>query len=251
MLSNYKQITKFFGIYNHFSTTPKQLKNVAVIFHGCGVFDGTECTEGVSTLIALGARGITFQVFAPNKNQAHVLNHLTGEEINQERNVMVESARIARGQVKDLKDLKASDYDAVFVPGGFGAAKNLCDFGFKGADMSVDPGVEAVLRDFHQNKKPVALACISPIIAAKVFGSQGVTLTLGNKGDGWPYQGSIDAAQGMGANVELKNIEGVSVDKKNLVFSAPAFMKDTFNFYEVYQSIDNLVGTVNDTIKSL
>ena len=143
-------------------------------------------------MIAFGKNKVNFQCFAPNKEQTEVINHLKGEPQNEKRNVLVEAARIARGNIKDLKELNHSEFDAVFFPGGFGAAKNLSDFASKGAELTVDPEVERVLRDFHANRKPIGLACISPVLAAKVFGkSDKVKLTVGNKGEGWPYQGTI------------------------------------------------------------
>ena len=112
---------------------------------------------------------------------------------------MEESARISRGNCKDLKTLSAANYDALVIPGGFGAAKNLSDFGFKGADMKVDEDIEKIMKDFSEKKKVIGLTCISPIIAAKVFGKDGVKLTLGGRGDSWPYNGAIDAAGSFGA----------------------------------------------------
>lgn len=155
----------------------------AVVLAGCGVYDGSEITEAVSMLIALSTHGAKYQVFAPNVDQAHVVNHTNGSEMSEKRNVLVESARIARGDVKDLATINSSDFDALLFPGGFGAAKNLSDFGFKGGDMTVNPDVEKALKSFHQSSKVIGLACISPIIAARVFGTKfggpGVTLTLG------------------------------------------------------------------------
>ena len=171
----------------------------AVVFHGSGVYDGTETTEAVSLLIGLSRLGAEYQVFAPNRDQAHVVNHLTGEEEANARNVMQESARIARGDVKDLNDLSAGDYDALIIPGGFGAAKNLCSFGFEGADMSVQADIEKALKDFKKADKVIGLTCIAPIIAAKVFGNMGVKMTLGGRADNFPYAGSIDAASSFGA----------------------------------------------------
>ena len=114
---------------------------------------------------------------------------------------MEESARIARGDVKDMTDLVATSYDTLIIPGGFGAAKNLCTFGFDGADMIVDPEVERILREFQSAGKVIGLTCISPIIAAKVFGSEGVKLTLGGRGPNFPHAGSIDAAVSFGAEM--------------------------------------------------
>ena len=121
----------------------------AVIFHGNGVYDGTETTEAVSLLVGLSRIGAQVQVFAPDRPQAHVVNHTTGEEQANPRNILEESARIARGNIKALSELKASDYDALLIPGGFGAAKNLSTFGFAGAEMEVHEDVEHTLRDFH------------------------------------------------------------------------------------------------------
>lgn len=151
-------------------TTTRRDFRAAVVFHGCGVYDGTEITESVALLVGLSRIGAEYQIYAPNRDQAHVVNHLTGEEEANPRNVMSESARIARGNVKDLKDLRASGYDALIIPGGFGAAKNLCSFGFDGANMKVQPDIEKVFKDFRSSNKIIGLTCIAPIIAAKVFG---------------------------------------------------------------------------------
>ena len=140
-------------------------------------YDGTEIHEASACLAALSRGGADPVVFAPDAAQAHVVDHQTGQEMDQSRNVLNESARIARCAVKPLSELNANDVEAVVVPGGFGAAKNLSDFGFKGAEMTVNGEVEKVLKEFHQAGKPIALCCIAPIIAAKVFGSQGVKVS--------------------------------------------------------------------------
>ena len=144
---------------------------------------------------------------------------------------MEESARIARGAVSDLATLDHANFDALFIPGGFGAAKNLCDFGFKGADMTVSPQVEKILKDFHNAQKYIAMCCISPILASKVFGKNsggpGVKLTLGSRGDAWPYNGSIDAATSFGNELVDMDINAICVDETNRVVTAPAYMKGT------------------------
>ena len=114
-------------------------KKIAVILSGCGVYDGAEVHESVITLLRLDQRGAQVQCFAPDIPQLHVVNHLTGEEMPESRNVLVESARIARGEVKDIKQANAEEFDALIVPGGFGAAKNLSAFDVKGAECSVNP----------------------------------------------------------------------------------------------------------------
>lgn len=177
----------------------------------------------------------------------HVVNHLNGEEQPAPRNVLEESARIARGNVKSLDNLKAADFDALFIPGGFGAAKNLSDFGVKGADMAVKDDVASVMKEFHAAQKYMGLCCISPILAAKVFGKnsggQGAKLTLGSKGgeDAWPYQGSIDAASSFGNDMVEVEIDGAVHDEKNKIITAPAYMKGTATPAEIYDNVKKMV----------
>ena len=157
-------------------------KKIAVILSGCGVYDGAEIHESVITLLRLDQRGAQVECFAPDVAQLHVINHLTGEEMPESRNVLVESARIARGAVKDIGQANAADFDALIVPGGFGAAKNLSNFAVEGAGCSINPQVLALAEAFAEAGKPVGLICISPALAAKIYGP-GVTCTIGNDAD--------------------------------------------------------------------
>ncbi len=208
-------------------------------------YDGTEIHEAAACLAALTRGGATPVFYAPHQNQAHVLNHQTGEEISTPRNVLIESARIARGEVKPLTELKPDSAEALVIPGGFGAAKNLSDFGFKGADMSVDPEVERVLKDFKAAGKPMALCCIAPILAAKVFGPQGISLTLGKSGPDnlWPYNGSIAAATSFGAQVVEKEVSEVHVDENLKVVTSPAFMYNG-QFHEIQDGVSKMIATL-------
>ena len=161
---------------------------------------------------------------------------------------MEESARISRGNCKDLNTLKATDFDALLIPGGFGAAKNLSDFGFKGADMTVDKEFEEILRDFKAQKKVIGLTCISPIVAAKVFGKDGIKLTLGGKGDEWPYAGSIDAASSFGAICEEVGVDGITTDWTNDIVSTPAYMKGDAKPHEVFDGIQKFIRRVSSLV---
>ena len=221
----------------------------AVVFHGCGVYDGTETTEAVAMLCELSRLGAEVQVFAPNRNQAHVVNHLTGDEQNQTRNLMEESARISRGDCKDLNTLEVSNFDALLIPGGFGAAKNLSDFGFKGAEMKVDEDVERIMQEFHTKKKVIGLTCISPILAAKVFGPDGVKLTLGGKGENWPYAGSLDAAQSFGAKIEEMNVDQVCTDWSHEIITTPAYMQGNAKPHEVLHGVQKFVRKVHTVVQ--
>jgi len=227
----------------------------AVLLHGCGVYDGTEVTEGNALLVALSKQKAQVQCFAPDRDQMHVVNHLTGEEETNPRNVMAESARIARGNVKPLDELKSGDFDALFIPGGFGAAKNLSDFGVKGGDMAVKDDVVGVVKDFHAAQKYMGLCCIAPVIAAKVLGTAsggpGTTLTMGGKGSEaeWPHQGAIDAAASFGNSMVETDVDGVVVDAANRIVTAPAYMKGTASSAEVYDSVKQMVDTVSQHLR--
>jgi enhancing lycopene biosynthesis protein 2 len=193
-------------------------KNVLMILSGCGVYDGSEIHETVISLLVLAQAGATVTCAAPNKEQMHVVNHATGEVMDESRNVMVESARISRGNIQDLKDIDASEYDAVFLPGGFGAAKNLCTFATEGSDCSIDDDVATVLNAFHRAGKPIGAVCISPAVVVKALGS--VSVTIGSD------PGTIDALTAMGASHVAHSVDECHIDEKNKVITAPAYMLD-------------------------
>jgi len=217
----------------------------AVILSGCGVFDGSEIHESVSLLIHLSRAGVEYDCFAPNINQAHVINHLTQKPVETEmRNVLVESARIARGAIRPLEVIVTGDYDAAFFPGGFGAAKNLCDFASKGAECSVQPEVEKVIRAFHLEGKPIGLCCIAPVLAARVLGrhatgpgGSGVRVTIGND------PGTAEAIEAMGAVHVDKRVTEACVDVAHRVVTAPAYMYEA-PVHEVYEGIGAMVENV-------
>ncbi|MFI8374697.1 isoprenoid biosynthesis glyoxalase ElbB [Pseudomonas helleri] len=192
-------------------------KKVAVILSGCGVYDGAEIHETVITLLRLDQRGAKVQCFAPNIAQHHVINHLTGEEMPESRNVLVESARIARGDIKDISEANVEDFDALIVPGGFGAAKNLSDFAFKGTECAVQPDVLALAEAFAEAGKPIGLMCISPAIAAKIYGP-GVVCTIGKDAD------TAAAVSKMGGEHHECDVSEIVEDKARKLVSTPAYM---------------------------
>ncbi|MFJ3074300.1 MULTISPECIES: isoprenoid biosynthesis glyoxalase ElbB [Pseudomonas] len=192
-------------------------KKVAVILSGCGVYDGAEIHESVITLLRLDQRGAQVQCFAPNIAQMHVIDHLTGEEMPESRNVLVESARIARGEVKDIREAKAEDFDALIVPGGFGAAKNLSSFAVDGPECSVNPDVLALAEAFAEACKPVGLICISPALAAKIYGP-GVVCTIGNDA------GTAGAMVKMGATHQECDVHDIVEDTQRKLVTTPAYM---------------------------
>jgi len=208
-------------------------KKVAVILSGCGVYDGAEIHESVITLLRLDQRGAQAQCFAPNIAQMHVINHLTGEEMPESRNVLVESARIARGEVKDIREANVEDFDALIVPGGFGAAKNLSDFAVKGAECTVQPDVLALAEAFAEASKPVGLMCISPAMAAKIYGP-GVICTIGNDAD------TATVVNKMGATHQECDVSDIVEDKARKLVSTPAYM--------LAQSISEAASGINKMV---
>ena len=208
-------------------------KKVAVILSGCGVYDGAEIYESVITLLRLDQRGAQVQCFAPNIAQLHVINHLTGEEMPESRNVLVESARIARGNVKDLREADVEDFDALIVPGGFGTAKNLSNFAIEVAGCTVQPQVLALAEAFAEAGKPVGLICISPALAAKIYGP-GVTCTIGNDAD------TAAAMNKMGANHEDCAVTDIIEDKARKLVTTPAYM--------LAQSISEAASGINKLV---
>ena len=193
-------------------------KKIAVILSGCGVYDGAEIQESVITLLRLDQRGCQVQCFAPNIAQLHVINHLTGEEMPESRNVLVESARIARGEVKDIREANVDDFDALVVPGGFGAAKNLSNFAVEGAGCTVQPEVLALAEAFAESRKPVGLICISPALAAKIYGP-GVTCTIGNDAE------TAAAIDKMGGTHEDCEVTDIVEDTARKLVTTPAYMR--------------------------
>lgn len=193
-------------------------KKIAVILAGCGVYDGSEIHEAVATLLAIEKSGVNYQIFAPDINQFHVIDHVTGEVSAETRNVFVESARIARGNIKKLRTFEAKDFDAIVFPGGFGVAKNLCTYAIDGPDNLVNPLVEKAIRDSIELKKPIGALCISPVLLATVLGN--ITVTIGSNKD------TIDAINSLGAkHITTKGSE-VIVDTINKIVSTPCYMLD-------------------------
>ena len=208
---------------------------VGVVLSGCGVYDGAEIHEAVITLLALDRAGCKIVMMAPNIPQMHVVNHLTGEEAKGEtRNVLVESARIARGNIKDMKDVKSADLDALVFPGGFGAAKNLSNFATKGTGMEVNPEVDRLFKEMF-GKKPIGLICIAPAIGAK--SGEGVTLTIGTDKD------TAAALETIGAKHVDTPVNDIVVDEKNKVVSTPAYMLGP-RISDVATGIEKLVDQV-------
>jgi enhancing lycopene biosynthesis protein 2 len=212
---------------------------VAVVLCGSGRADGSEIHESVACLIHLARLGAVYRCFAPRGPQADVVNHLTGEAMPESRDMIVESARIARGEVSALSGLSVEEFEGVVFPGGFGAAKNLCTFAKDGENCAVHPDVERVIRAFHAAGKPVGMCCIAPVMAARVLGTArggtGVTVTVGA-----PSAAAV-AVEKMGARHEARSVMEACIDETARVATAPAYMDDGANPWQVYEGIGRMI----------
>ncbi|OOE67385.1 isoprenoid biosynthesis glyoxalase ElbB [Salinivibrio kushneri] len=212
------------------------MKKVAVILSGCGVFDGAEIQETVLSLLALEQNDAQWQCFAPDIDQHHVINHRTGEAMSETRNVLTEASRIVRGEILPLTDLNADDFDALLVPGGFGAAKNLSDFAYHGDPVQVHQDMFAVCQAFARSEKPAGYMCIAPIMIPQIY-PKGVKGTIGNEPD-------IAAAFNRmgGEHIECP-VSDYVLDQRHHLLSTPAYMLAT--------SVSDAASGINRMVKKL
>lgn len=193
-------------------------KKVAVILSGCGVFDGAEIFETTLTLLHLDRHNANISCFAPDIDQHHVIDHRSGEPMNETRNVLTEASRINRGDVSPLQEANPNDFDAVIVPGGFGVAKNLSDFTLKAGDCEVYEPFAELLRGFHEQRKPIGMICIAPVLIPKILG-KGISCTVGHNA---AASGEIDSMGGVHIGC---NVDGIVVDFEHRVITTPAYME--------------------------
>ena len=210
-------------------------KTIAVILSGCGNKDGAEIHESVMTLWAINRHGADYQCFAPNIPQHHVLNFITGQEMDETRNVLIESARIARGNIRDLVEYNAADFDALVIPGGLGVAKNLSTFAFDGPHCFVNEAVERAVRDTADRGKPIGALCIAPAIIAKILGD--VEVTIGHD------PGTAEAVVQMGARHSQTTHGEIVVDRQRKVVTTPCYMLDA-RVDQIGEGAENLVTAV-------
>ena len=213
------------------------MTKVAVILSGCGVNDGAEIHESVLTLLALDRMDAEVVFAAPNVAQADVVDHISGSTCDETRNVLRESARIARGAIRDLAELSADDVDAAILPGGFGAAKNLCNFASGRSDWKVNPELSRFLKELRAAGKPIGAICIAPAVLAAVFGEEGVSLTIGND------EGTAARLEGRGARHRNCSVDDIVIDADRRIVSTPAYML-AGRISEAADGIEKLCGAV-------
>ena len=212
------------------------MKKMGVVLSGCGVYDGSEIHEAVITLLALAKQGAEVMCFAPDKNQADVINHLTGEPMAETRNVLIEAARIARGEIRPLAQANAAELDALIVPGGFGAAKNLSTFAAEGAACKVDADLKALAQAMHTAGKPLGFICIAPAMLPNIFDFP-LRLTIGTDID------TAEVIEEMGGEHVPCPVDDIVVDEENKIVTTPAYMLAQ-NIAQAAEGIEKLVARV-------
>lgn len=212
------------------------MKKIGVVLSGCGVYDGSEIHEAVITLLALAKQGAEVICFAPDKKQADVINHLTGEPMAETRNVLIEAARIARGDIHPLIQADPAELDALIVPGGVGAAKNLSTFAAQGAECQIDPHLKALSQAMHAAGKPLGFICIAPAMLPKIFDFP-LRLTIGTDID------TAEIVEEMGGEHVPCPVDDIVVDEDNKIVTTPAYMLAK-NIAEAAVGIEKLVARV-------
>ncbi len=216
------------------------MKKFAVILCGCGSLDGSEIHESVMTLLAIDRNECTYSIFAPNDNQYHVVNHYTKSATEEKRNMMVEAARIARGDIRPIEECHVEDFDALVFPGGNGAAKNLFTYAFDGKNCTVREDVAKLIKAFHAAHKPIGALCIAPVMIAKVLGD--VTITVGND------EGTIQNVLSFGSKHINTQQTGVIADKQNMVFTTPCYMLPA-RISDIADCAQNLIDAILENMQ--
>lgn len=224
---------------------------IGVLLSGCGVYDGAEIQEAVLTLLAIeeiGAQPVCISIDAP---QHHVVNHLNGEEMSESRNMLVEAARIARGNISEISSISPADIDALVIPGGFGSAKNFSKWAFSGPEGEIDPKVKLLIVNMINVGKPIAALCVSPVVVAKALEGSSIRphLTIGSTKEASPYdiEGFSSGLRSTGSSTEMKTVDEILVDTENKIVTAPCYMMEA-SILEVRKNIRSAIEAIRDLI---
>ena len=224
---------------------------IGVLLSGCGVYDGAEIQEAVLTLLAIERAGGTPVCIAINKDQHHVIDHTNGNEMNESRNMLIESARIARGEITELNEIEPADIDALVIPGGFGSAKNFTNWAFKGPDGEILPEVKLLLVNLINIGKPIAALCVSPVVLAKALegSSYKPLVTIGSDKSPSPYdiKSFSDGLNSTGLKTEMKSVSEITIDEEFKIITAPCYMMDA-RITEIEANINSAIGALFNLI---
>lgn len=224
---------------------------IGVLLSGCGVYDGAEIQEAVLTLLAIEEIGATAVCISIDKNQHHVVNHITGDEMSESRNMLIESARITRGDVKDISKVDPADIDALVIPGGFGSAKNFTTWAFDGPDGEILPEIKLFLVNLVNIGKPIAALCVSPVVLSKALEGSSVVanMTIGTDKEKSPYDinSFSSGLEKCGTETTMKSVKEINVDEQNRIITAPCYMMDA-SILEVRKNIRSAIEALRDLV---
>jgi len=224
---------------------------IGVLLSGCGVYDGAEIHESVLTLLSIEEIEAEAVCISVNKDQHHVINHTTGEEMDESRNILLESARIARGDIHDISNINPIDIDALVIPGGFGSAKNFTNWAFNGPDGEILPEVKLLIINMLNVGKPIAALCVSPVVLAKALEGSSFkpTLTIGTDKEESPYdiKSFTDGLEKTGMSTEMKTINEILVDKENKIVTAPCYMMNA-SILDIRKNVRSAIEALRDLI---
>ena len=227
------------------------MKKIGILLSGCGVYDGAEIQESVLTMLAIEEANAEYFCISIDKPQYHTINHLTGEEEQENRNMLVESARIARGKVIDIKNVDLREMDGLVIPGGFGSAKNFTEWAFKGPEGKILPEVKLLLINLMNIGKPILALCVSPVVIAKALEGSGLSskLTIGSTQFSSPYEikSFMEGMESVGINTEEKNVEEILIDNENRIITAPCYMLEA-SILDVRKNIKQGVSALIEMI---
>lgn len=224
---------------------------IGVLLSGCGVYDGAEIQEAVFSLLAIDEIGAQPVCIGINKEQQHVVNHLTGEEMPEKRNMLIEAARIARGEIIPINEINPGDLDGLVIPGGFGSAKNFTNWAFQGPEGNILPEVKLLIVNLINIGKPIAALCVSPVVLAKALEDSDVNpiVTIGSTHEASPYniQDFANGLESVGLETTMKGIREIQIDPKFKIVTAPCYMMDA-SISEVRKNIRSAIEALRDLI---
>lgn len=224
---------------------------IGVLLSGCGVYDGAEIHEATMTLLSIAEIDAEAICISIDKDQHHVVNHITGEEMKESRNMLVESARIARGNIKNIADIDPVDIDALVIPGGFGSAKNFTKWAFSGPDGDILPEVKLLIVNMLNIGKPIAALCVSPVVLAKALEESNIkaSMTIGSDQEASPYdiKGFSGGIESTGATTEMKTVREILVDRENKIVTAPCYMMNA-NILDIRKNVRSAIEALRDLV---
>lgn len=224
---------------------------IGLLLSGCGVYDGAEIQESVLAQLAIAELGAECIAIGVDKNQHHVINHITGEEMKEQRNMMIEASRISRGKITEISEINPSEIDALVIPGGFGSAKNFTSWAFDGPTGTIDPAVKLLIVNMVNVGKPIVALCVSPVVVSKALEDSGIHAEMTIGSDKAPSEYDISGfSAGMkatGVEPVMKTISEIQIDIKNKIITAPCYMMEA-SILEVRNNIREAIFAIKELV---